>query len=161
MSSTVAIAAAPSSRANSSGILGFIFASPMAAPSFADADESCLLLPGLRNRHEAVADAAHRDEKFGVGRRVLQIPAQAHDKVVDGARVGVLVQTPHLLEDLLAAHVLVAVLDQITQQRGFHERQLDLARWGSQLHGMKIQRAAVELKDLVLRWPDQRRLLCL
>src|ERR1700736_1288476 len=56
-----------------------------------------------------------------VGRLVLEITPQAHDEIVDRARVGVLPYTPDLLEDHLARHGPAFVLDEKTEQRCLHQ----------------------------------------
>ena len=58
-----------------------------------------------------------------MGRIVLNIPPQPHDEIVDGARVRVLVQAPHLLEHLLSRHRLAFMLDQISKDVHLHQGQ--------------------------------------
>jgi hypothetical protein len=51
-------------------------------------------------RIESVADAANRQQVTRRASAILEIPPQPDDEVVDGARIGVLVQSPDVLEDL-------------------------------------------------------------
>src|ERR1700733_5895696 len=78
-------------------------------------------------RIEAIADAAHRPEKDRICRIVLDITAQPHDEVVDGARVGVLAHAPHLLQQLLARNTAPLMPHQVAQQVSLHDGETNAA----------------------------------
>src|SRR5207237_3073164 len=104
-----------------------------------------------RLRDKAIPDAAHREEVLRTRRLFLDIPPQAHDEVVDRARVGILSQSPHTLEHRLARDGLALVLDQETQQVGFHQRELQRAVANRELQRVEVDRAACERVPIVLR----------
>ena len=74
---------------------------------------------------EAIADTTHRLQKDRLGGIVFNITAQADHKVVDGARIGVLVDPPDLLQQLLAGDDAALVEDKIAQQVGLHQGKAD------------------------------------
>jgi len=49
-------------------------------------------------RVETIPYAAHRQKVFRMRRLRLDVAAQAHHEIIDGARVGVLVQAPDVFE---------------------------------------------------------------
>ena len=80
-------------------------------------------------RDELVADAADGQQVARACGFLLDVLPQARDEVIDGARVGVLAQVPHVFEHALARHGLAFVLHEIAQQVGLHQRQrVGLAR---------------------------------
>ena len=76
---------------------------------------------------------------FRLRRIRFQIAPQAHDEVVDRARVGVFVEIPDILENRLARHRLAGVLHQVLQQIAFHLRQLILLVADVQLERFEIE----------------------
>ncbi len=91
----------------------------------------------FRRSHEAVSDAAHCHQMAGMRGIVFDITPQAHDEVVDGARVGVFAQAPHFLQHALAGDGFAFVIDQKAQDAGFHQRErIDLA---AGMHFQKIE----------------------
>src|ERR1044071_3019288 len=72
---------------------------------------------------EAVADAADGEEVARARGLVLDVLAQTHDEVVDGARVGVVPQAPDLFEQGLARDDLARAADEGAQQVGLHQRE--------------------------------------
>src|SRR6185436_6828501 len=55
-----------------------------------------------RVRNELVADTPDREQMSRTARFLLDVPAQPHDEVVDGARVGIFAHAPDVLEHGLA-----------------------------------------------------------
>src|SRR3984885_1019994 len=99
-------------------------------------------------RIEAIADAAHCSEKDWIGRIVLDITAQAHDEVVDGARVRVLAHAPHLLQQLLARNAAPLMPHQVAQQVSLHDGEANAAALFVVLIGVVLVR-------VVLVWDAQ------
>ena len=95
--------------------------------------------PAVLRHVELVADAANGEQQLRLRRIVLQVAAQPDDEVVDGARVGVLVQVPHVLEDRLARHRLAGVLQQVAQQVASIT-----VRWYGAVADAQLQRVEVE-----------------
>ena len=50
----------------------------------------------------------------------FKVAPQADDEVVDGARVGVLVQAPDVLKNGFAGYISAIVPDEVAQQFRFH-----------------------------------------
>jgi len=59
----------------------------------------------------------------GARRVVLNVAAQAHDEIIDGARVGVFAQSPHLLQHAFSRDGGAFVVNQEAQDAGFHHCQ--------------------------------------
>ena len=97
-----------------------------------------------RIRKEAVADATDGDKMLGGGRVVFDVATEAHDEVVDGACVGVFVDAPDLFEDLFAGDDLAFALGEVTEEVGFHEREMGDAVGGDELEGVEANGAVVE-----------------
>jgi hypothetical protein len=55
----------------------------------------------------------------------FNVPAEAHDKIVDRARVCIFVEIPDILEDGFAGYGPAAILDQIAQKFSLHQGQLE------------------------------------
>ena len=81
---------------------------------------------------------------FRLRRILFQVAPQAHDEVVDRARVGVFVQVPHVFEDRLSRHRLAGVLHEVLQQIAFHLRQVILLVADVQLERFEIELLARE-----------------
>src|SRR5208282_5558537 len=80
-------------------------------------------LGGGRFRQKPVAHTAYRQQMPGLRRVLLDILAQAHHKIVDGSRVGVLPQIPDLLQNGLARYNLSAIPNEMAQQFRLHQCQ--------------------------------------
>src|SRR6185312_13562327 len=78
----------------------------------------------LRLRHEAITHAANRQQMSRFRRIVFDIAAQANDEIVDGAGVGVFVQSPYFFENRLAGDDPSLVSYEMAQQFRFHQGQL-------------------------------------
>ena len=78
-----------------------------------------------------------------VGRVVLDIAAQSDDKVIDSPSVGVFMNAPDLLEDLLAGDDLTFPIGKISQQIGFHQGQVGNAVRGDEFQGVEPDGAMV------------------
>ena len=59
--------------------------------------------------NESVAYATHRQQMLGLGRIAFDVAAQAYDEIIDGAGVGILVQTPDVFEDRFARNNATAI----------------------------------------------------
>src|SRR5262244_804631 len=56
------------------------------------------VLLGSRFRYESISDSSHGQQMLGMPRVILDVAAQPHDEIIDRARVGILVQSPYLLQ---------------------------------------------------------------
>src|ERR1700728_3347868 len=83
---------------------------------------------------------------FGLGGVFFDVAAEADDEVVDGARVGVFMQAPDVFEDGLARDGAAFAANQVAQQLGFHERELDRGVVDAKFQRSEIYRLAVERK---------------
>jgi hypothetical protein len=79
---------------------------------------------------------------------LLNIPPQAHDKIVNCSSVGIFVQIPNVLQDGFAGHRLTAVAYQVAQQFRFHQRQLKDLATAAELQINEINGAIVKLKKV-------------
>ena len=93
---------------------------------------------------EAVADAADGGEVLGVGGVVLDVAAEADDEVVDGAGVGVGVDSPDLLEDVGAGDDLALAVGEEAEQVGLHDGEVGEAVGGDEFEGVEADGAVVE-----------------
>src|SRR5262245_37558215 len=100
-----------------------------------------------RFRHELVTQPTYRQHVARLGRLVLDISAQTYYEIIDRTRVGVLVQSPDLFQDFLAGNRTAAVADEVTQEIGLHERELEYLFAGPQLKFFEVNRLAVETKN--------------
>src|SRR5215469_4885361 len=99
---------------------------------------------GSRIRDETVANAADGDEVLRVGGVVFDVAAEADDEVVDGAGVGVFVDTPDLLEDLFAGDDLAFTVGEVTKEIGLHDGEVGSAVGGDELEVIEADGAVVE-----------------
>src|SRR5664280_2427047 len=105
---------------------------------------------GFAFRGEPISHPPHRMDvprPPGVG---LEVPPQAHDEVVDGARGGTVLVAPHALEDELARDHLPLTLDQELHQHALLLGQLDLAARSLGLEGAEVDLVVAELEDPAL-----------
>src|SRR5579871_199446 len=79
--------------------------------------------PLFGRRQKPVSHAPHRQQVPRLRRIVLHISPKAHDEVVDGPRIRVLVQAPDFFQHGLARHRLSFALDQVLQDVRFHQGQ--------------------------------------
>ena len=100
--STRSVAAPPPARRRRAP---FVAPQDVAARGTPDSDSAS------GSAHEPVADAAHGQQVPRLRRLLLDVAPQPDDEVVDGARVGVLVHAPDVLEHRLARHRLAFVRD--------------------------------------------------
>ena len=91
------------------------------APTLAIVSDSLL----FRIRQKPVSHAAHRQQVPRLRGIVFNVAPQPHHKIVDGARVGVLVQAPDFFENLLARNHAPVIAHQMAQQFRFHQRQMN------------------------------------
>src|SRR5436190_10462064 len=109
-------------------------------------------LRGAAVGHEAITDAAYRQEVTRRGRIILDVAPQTHDEVVDGARVGVFVHTPHVLENGFAGDRPPAVLHEVAEQACLHGRQCEAIVTAGQLERVEVDHAVREA-EAVRRCP--------
>src|SRR5271170_6286155 len=83
----------------------------------------------------------------GLGGVFFDVAAEADDEIVYGAGVGVFVQAPDVFEDGFAGDGAAFAADQVTQELGFHEGELDRFVVGAQLKRSAINGLAVEGKN--------------
>src|SRR5260370_10291800 len=95
---------------------------------------------------ESIPHAANGGQMARVRGLFLDISPQAHDEVVDGARIGVLPPSPNIFEHGFAGHSLALVPDQIPQQIRLHQRQLQCTIRHVQLEGVEVDDFAREPK---------------
>src|ERR1035441_8958655 len=87
---------------------------------------------------EAIPHSAYGQQVLGMRRVLLDVFTQSHNKIIDGARVGIFVQTPNLFENRLPRDNLAAVANKMPQQFGFHEGQAKYLAMGPQFKRPKI-----------------------
>src|ERR1700720_806071 len=83
-----------------------------------------------------------------LGGHALDVAAEAHDEIVDGASGRVFVEIPDILQDGFARNGLAAIADQVAQQLCFHQCELEYLASASQLKVREINRPIVELEDV-------------
>ena len=98
---------------------------------------------------EAVADAADGDEVLGGAGVVFYVAAQADDEVIDGAGVRVFMDTPDLLEDVLAGDDLAFAFGQVAEQVGLHEGEVRGGIGGDEFERVEANGAVI--KGVLLR----------
>src|ERR1700727_3642249 len=81
-----------------------------------------------------------------IRRIVLDVAPQSHDKIIDSAGVGILVQSPYFLENLFTGDDVAVVAYQVTQQLRFHQRQMNGMAPGAQLKRSEVDGLAFEGK---------------
>ena len=81
---------------------------------------------------------------LGVGGVVFNVAAKADDEVVDGAGVGIFVDAPDLLENLLAGDDLTFAVGEVAEEVGFHKGEMGDAIGGDQFKGVETDGAVVE-----------------
>src|SRR6185369_6183462 len=79
---------------------------------------------------------------------VLDILPQAHNKVIDRARVSIFTQAPNILEYHAARNDPSLMIDQISQQLHFHQRQMHYLLTGSQLQRFEVDSFPTKLENL-------------
>src|SRR5215216_2769679 len=80
---------------------------------------------------------------------VLNILPQTHDKVINRPRISIFTQSPNILEYQASRHNLSFVIDQVTQQLRFHQREMyDCLLTRSQLERLEVDRLPLKLKNL-------------
>src|SRR5271156_1050424 len=84
---------------------------------------------------------------LGLGGVFFDVAAEADDEIVYGAGVGVFVQAPDVFENGFAGDGAAFAADQVTQEFGFHEGELDRFVVGAQLKRSEINGLAVEGKN--------------
>jgi hypothetical protein len=98
----------------------------------------------IRVSHKTIADATDCDEVVGAGRVVLDVAAEANDEVVDGAGVGIFVDTPDSFEDVFAGDDLAFVIGEVAEEIGLHDCQVGSAVGGDELEGVEADGAVVK-----------------
>ena len=93
---------------------------------------------------EAIANTTHRLQKDRLGRIVFNLTAQPHHKVVDGARIRILVDSPNLLQQFLAGNDAALIEDKIPQQVGLHQGKADGLIGSGELQRSKVDGASCE-----------------
>src|ERR1700730_15312165 len=98
--------------------------------SFENSLQSYVLVPlsghvlRVRKGNEFVTETSHGYQVAWFGRFFLDIPAQTHDEIIDGARVRIFVEVPYVLEDCFSGNRMAGVLDQIAKKLRFHQCEL-------------------------------------
>ena len=103
---------------------------------------------------EPVPDAPHRLEKLRRGGMILDITAEAHDEVVDCARVGVLAQAPHVFEDRASARPRLPGVLHAGNAAGPHSISVSVI---GHVADPELQRREVERAAAQTGWPSRRR----
>ena len=93
---------------------------------------------------KAVAHAAHSEKMARLGRIFFDVFAQAHDEIVDGARVGVFGKPPDVFENGFARDVAAFVVNQVTKQLRFHQRQPDRVALGAEFERAEVDCLSLE-----------------
>ncbi len=84
-----------------------------------------------------------------LGRVVFDVAAQAHDEIIDGARIGIFMQAPDFLEHGLARDRFAFVLDQIPQYIHFHQSQGKDLIAHAQLEEIEMDRFVAESENVI------------
>src|SRR5216683_1399155 len=95
---------------------------------------------------ELVAETTNRAQVARLGRLALDVTAQADDEIVDGARVGVFVEIPDVVKNRLARDRVATVADEIAEQIGFHQGQLEDLLTRTELKALEVDELAVKLE---------------
>src|SRR5712675_3776873 len=88
-------------------------------------------------------------------RVVFYIASQTHDEIVDGARVSVLMEAPHLIQHALSRYWLPFMLDQVPQNVHFHQREWKHLASHPQFERRKVDRFIAE-GECVAHWRGDR-----
>src|SRR5512141_2682181 len=75
----------------------------------------------FRLRDKAIADPANREQMSRFRGIVFNIAAQANDEIVDGASIGVFVQSPHFFKNRFAGDDPSLIANEVSEQFRFHE----------------------------------------
>ncbi len=94
---------------------------------------------------------------FGLAGVILDVAPQPDDKVVNGASVGVYVQSPNFLKNRLASNDATAIANQMPQQFRFHQSQLDHISIDSQFELAEVDGPPIKRERVV--FVDLKRLL--
>src|SRR5580698_1038478 len=98
----------------------------------------------LRFRHETIAHSAHGEEVNRVHGIRFEISPKTYEKVVDGACICVLMNTPHVLEQLLPRNNLAGMLQQVAEQVGLHHRKVNRVTGAANLERVEVDRTIPE-----------------
>ena len=86
-------------------------------------------------------------------RIIFDIAPQPHNEIVDGARIGVFVQAPDIFKHGLPRHRRAFVLDQVTEDVGFHQGQRELLAPDVKFKKVEVNRLLAECESaLGLGW---------
>ena len=105
----------------------------------------------FRIEHELVAEAAHGEQVTRFGGVALDVAAEANDEIVDGARVGVFVEIPDVMQNCLARDGFAGAADEVAKEFGFHEGELNRLFADLELERLKVESFAVEREFFVSR----------
>ena len=100
--------------------------------------------------NEAVSYAAHGQQMLRLARVFFEIAPEAHDEIINRPRIGVFVQSPDIPEDRAARYGATLVLDQVTQQLRFHQRQLDGAVLCTEFQRSKVDGLSIEAENFIV-----------
>ena len=92
----------------------------------------------------------------GLGRIALDVAAKANDEVVDGARVGVFVEIPDILQDRFARDGFAGIADEIAEKFGFHQSELEGLFADFELQGLKVEDFAFKSEFIGCRCGGRR-----
>ena len=95
-------------------------------------------------RQKPITNSPHRQQMPRLRGIVFDVAPQPHHEVVNGARIGVFVQSLDLFENLLAGNHAPVVAHQIAQQFRFHQRQMNHVIGSTQFEHAKVDRLAAE-----------------
>src|SRR5438445_9657060 len=75
--------------------------------------------------HKLISQPTHRKQVLRLGGISFDIAPQTYNEIIDGSRVGIFLQAPDLFQDLFARNGPPAVANEVTQQLGLHQRELE------------------------------------
>jgi len=98
----------------------------------------------VRVGDEAVTDAADGEEVDGLGGVGFEVAAEADDEVVDGAGVGIFFDVPDVFEEFFAGNDLAGMVEEIAEEVGLHEGEVDGFVVVADFEGVEIDGATGE-----------------
>ena len=97
--------------------------------------------------YKFISDTADGLDYFGVVWFVFEMAAEADDEIVDGSGIGVFLQVPDLFEDHFSRHGTALVFDEVAEQFGLHQGNVNQFVAITKFEIFKVYGAAVDSDD--------------
>src|SRR6185436_6530946 len=101
-----------------------------------------------RGRHESIAETANGEQVAGPRGVVFEVTPEANDEIVDRSCVRSLVEPPDFVEHHLAGYRLALVLDQESENVGFHQGQRKSLVANAELQKIEMHGLVAECEGL-------------